>query len=355
MKLQGKVNIVIYELNFEAGIGISGFTVKFQAFASVDGKFEFEGDVHRDEPYSDELLNEKGVSNLQRAGKFYSETSTHFSAKLTATLTGTVGARCEAFYFVKMDPKIEASLIGELALDLFNGDNLLEISTVAKFTGIKGSVEVSWGFSDAIGTEKSSKGLGKKVGDLAKKGQDKAGVDYKGDNKHGTEEAHERIFLNGSTFYQSRFPDDLHHISSHEDLDEDEIKIAVKEMLNGMYLNSGFFSSFSIRVMRDKQKLDWSDKVIYGVFDYIGMEEVDQDEVTEKLVSALMKEKHLDKEKKSIELLLLKIRNELTELQKDKSYIHINDLIHFIYNKLKSILKDNLDPAKVFESKFSHK
>jgi hypothetical protein len=343
MEVKGEISIVFVDATFEVGVGVSGFSVKFQAFASINGKIEFKGEAKREKPYDDAFLEENKKLSVNNAGKFYFESENHMSASLSASLVGTVGARFEALYYVKLDPKLEAGFKGEGKIDLFTEKHIAEISTVVKFTGINASVEVSEGPADALGKERP-----------AKKGLlDKLGIGTESSNKTGGDGSQ---LLGEYVFYRSKFPDDMHGHHDDDELEGDEIKGLIKEMLNGRYLNSGWFSSYTMLVLTEKtdySKVTYVDKMKAGLYGATPMEEVDQDQVSDNIFSAIHKEKNLDLSKDSMELLLLEIRNELSRFYHDKGkgYVHFDELKSFTSGKMTTILKGYLDTAKVFRSK----
>ncbi len=344
MRVKAEVKITFFDIKTEIGVGISGFSVKFQAFVSIQGTFDFTGTIERNAPFNEETLAKQHTSSLQRGKELYFESATSAKVELVASLVGTVGARFEALYFVKIEPKVESGLKGEGVIEFFTRNNLAEIQTTVKFTGIKAKVETSFGPSDALGNEKTSEKKG--IVDGLK---DKAGVDPQMKSKHGTEQPKEKVLMEEYTFWRSRFPDDLDHYSPGESILDDDLKSAINEMINGRYKNSGWFSSSKIvvkTVKSDYSQYSLWEKTKFTVADKFAYEDLPDEEVVEMIFKKLDKNRYLDRTTESIELLLLEIRNKLSGLKNKDGFVEKNDFLHFTSADLPSILNRYDDDAK---------
>lgn len=342
MKVKAEIKITFFDIKTEIGVGISGFSVKFQAFVSIQGTFDFTGSIERNSPFNESTLEKP--SSLEKSKDLYFESSTSAKAELVASIVGTVGARFEALYFVKIEPKIESGLKGEGVIEFFTRNNIAEIQTTVKFTGIKAKVETSFGPSDAIGSEKA--GAKKGMVDSLK---DKVGVDPQMSNKHGTEPPKEKVLMEEYTFWRSRFPDDLDHYEADEEVLDDDLKSAINEMINGRYKNSGWFSSNKIIVR--SLKTDYSqysawEKAKLTLSDKFAFDNVSDEEVVDLIFKGIDKNKFLDRTPESVELLLLDIRNKLSSFITEDGFVDRNDLAIFTRSKLSSILTSYEDPAK---------
>jgi hypothetical protein len=354
-------DITLLQIKGELGVGISGFSVKFQAFCSLEGKFSINAGFENNKPVDEEGDKKgetKGIGN--KVNKFGYQYGIHAKADLTAEITGTIGARCEALYFVKIEATLKSGLKMSGAIELFNKEDLVTIDTAIKFTGIVGSVTTSVGFSGVSGDERTAgkKSLSKK---LKEKFTDSTNVGIEGERKHSTGEPKECRLMDEHMFWQFKFPNDLNNYEPDKKEAEQKIKWAIREMINGKYLNSGFFRSGKIRVKELLTSQEWSEessvsKVLkYGILNKAPVKDVDDEELADIIYSAFKSEPCLDLSMKSLELMLLEIRRDLEPLMREGegesftfSYISKGDFTTYVNRDLRKKLANFKDPAAEF-------
>jgi hypothetical protein len=343
-----KVNITFLDIKVELGVGVSGFSVKFQVFVSAQGKIEVNGEAKNKEMESPpkEASQSSSTSNPKKSNELSigNGLSIDIKAKLEGEIVGTVGARFEAFYFVKVEPKIDSGIKANGTLDFFTKNHIAEIYSEVVFTGIKAKLECSYGKSDALGTEKSVP---------RKKIEGNLGVDLQMKGKHDSTDGDKkaRELMPSKTLWQKRFPDDLSSYKSDDEISVDHLRDSIIELLKGRYLNGGWFNSNKISIKRKKELFDdytFYEKARNVLTDKEAYEEVDEDAAADVLLKKIVSNRFLDRSKKNIELLLLSVRKSLLILEKEKGFIEEPGFISFANKDLPAMLKNYEDPAKIF-------
>lgn len=121
------IQLVIFNLTFEVGLGVGAFSFKLQIFAQISGELGVSGGFQRDDP-------DAGLG-LQ-------------FPKITGKITGALGARLEGGAFFKFEAKGETAVEAELNMAVNHNNTPFSADFRARWTGITctatGSVGV-WG------------------------------------------------------------------------------------------------------------------------------------------------------------------------------------------------------------------
>ncbi|MEZ5198028.1 MAG: hypothetical protein R2764_17065 [Bacteroidales bacterium] len=311
----GQFNIVFVNLTLELGVGISGFSFKFQAFASINGKLDLTATFQNTSPV--------GTENTD-------PDSEPAKATIKGSIVGAVGARFEALYFVKIEATVSAGI--EITGDViaFKKSKPFELKSSLDFTGIIGQVTGAKGRAGVNGVQKSK-----------------------------TSEP--KVLVNPKNIGDWTWPKDLKKPKEVKMTDND-LKKEIKRMLNGHYKNSGYFNGKDIRV---KEWMDWSELekesklsrfYKYGVLGQDPVKETDENKLVRLIFKIVDKQKYFDRSQESIELFLSKVYEQLVPLMKDReghklefNYIEWDDFVgYFNSQKFKDLLKEHHDDAKEF-------
>jgi hypothetical protein len=118
------MNLTIFSLGFEIGIGVSAVSFKLQIYAALSGELGVESGFKRDSP--------DGAPGFRLPG-------------VQGKITGVLGARAEAGYVFKFDAKGETAIEAEAQIGINQRDAMVSVDARARWTGITCTCTVSAG------------------------------------------------------------------------------------------------------------------------------------------------------------------------------------------------------------------
>lgn len=329
--------ITVFDLTLEMGVGVSGFSVKFQAFASLNGKLEVNAKWSRNTPSDD-----GSAKNELKDGPF--------EAGLKGSIIGAVGARCQAFYFVKIHAQVSTGIELNGKLTAFNNNEPFNAELTLNFTGMKGTVTTPVGVADAIGDERQSPNY-------------KGSMGFQTSNSSSsTTKGNEKVFLEEREIGRCRWPHDFKkYEKTGKNMTDTDIKIAINNMLNGQYRNSGFFNDKRIVVKNFLTMEELADEnavkkfVKYGMLGKDPLKDTSSEKLVDTIFNKIIKVKYFDRSLESLELFLLKTRENLIPIMEnrkgDVGYMEWSEFKSFINgNVFYKILQNHIDNAEEFLS-----
>jgi hypothetical protein len=355
MGLKGEFDIKVLDVTLEAGIGASGFSVKFQVFAQVNGALDIKASVEKTQPWTD--ANSGGGKNVTS-----DPSKGPLNASLNASIIGSVGARFEAFYFVKIEPKISTGLTLEGNLTAFNQYDPFIVDATLKFNGIKGTVTTSVGFADVNGEARSWDP--ESNADQLTGG---ANVGLRTGGEGTSDDKKEVVFMGEYQLGHWKWPDAFNRPDRKneptEDLTDEDLKRSIKEMLQGRYLNSGFWNGKKIvikkQMTKEEQDEEWEivKYVKYKLLGHDTVKEADEDKIVDRMLHKIAKQTYFDKTPKQVQLFLAKTHEQLVPLMKERqghhlevNYIDWHDFKTYLNGKhFYELIQNNIDYAKEFK------
>jgi hypothetical protein len=349
MQVIGKFDITLLDIGFEMGIGISGFSVKFQAFASIIGLLKVTASFERTKPW-------KPDSSGGAINETINPTDGPINASIAGSIIGSVGARFEAGYFVKIEVKVSTGIKLTGTLTAFDGKDPFIISAKLSFTGIKATLETSVGFADVNGTARTW--------DPERNLNNATGTSGYGGSTSGTgtsDPKKEWVFIDECEIGYWKWPDAFKKYEPKSEMTDNDIKRSITEMLNGRYLNSGFWNGKKIIVKKYLTGEENDPNKLINIFKwgYLGQDAVkdaDDAEIVEMIFRKMSDKPFFDKTSKKVELFLSEIRKDLVPLMIERqdhwleaNYIEMSDLNVYLKSQaFGSRLNNNIDSSKEF-------
>lgn len=342
--------ITVFGIKGELGFGVSGFSFKLQAFASIGGSLS---------------LGLNGTNNKP----LKEGTPLAITAVMEGEIEFTVGARFEALYMVKMEATLKSGIKGtcEVKNDNKSDTNELAFGLTAKFNGLTANIQASVDAGASLGTRnkvaeikavKGQKNAGRanderKAAAAIGEAADEHAADIgESSTSHGASKSVELI--KPFNFYEGTWPQ-KELPKAEADCTDKQIRQIIGDILQDKYDTSARWVRSAIVIARpatwdeiEHRKflfLTWSRK------DYVT--EVSNDDIAAELTQILLETPYILKSKKAVEAIGLAIRKEferITEANENSviefSLVLYSDYRDFLRTTYKDILNSNIDQAK---------
>jgi hypothetical protein len=345
-------NVKLLGLKGELGFGVSGFSIKIQAFASLGGTISMTLSGSNTKPFEEGQIAQ-------------------IKAALEGGIEFTIGARFEALYMVKMEATIKS---GILAAGALKNDNSTEYNAIAldvsmKFTGVIANFQVSAGIASAYGTKNKGEEIDTiKAGGLSAKQAERVRKEIKQRTEEadklraksitigsgsGINESKSVELIKPFTFYEAVWPE-REFPSPDVSCTEAEIKQIINEMLQDNYFK-GWRRQRPVVVARpasgdeveSRKFLLWT----ISKRDYIT--DIPTSQIAAELTGYIMGFQCICRSRKGIEAIGLAIRKAFERISDenknsviDFDVVLYSDYQYFIKSELQDILNNNIDYAK---------
>jgi hypothetical protein len=287
------VDIKLIEIKLEIGVGVSGFSCKLQLFGSLTG----------------------GVTISAKLSRYSPDGEAEIGIPFGVEIVGAIGARAQAGYFIKLEGTLETVLKLEDGAFKFKQHEGWSIGCSLKWSGITGKLKVSGGTAKKEGLEEHTSESKKSEKEM----DDKFNKSLADHEFIGSKDLGRWVWPNPHAKYTPPVipREDLHKLLEKKLTEGDNIRIKVGSGLMG-------FNRYM---------------PIY--------------EVAKKIEDKIMSRNDIKKDPKSIEALVIDIRNRLEDvIHEINSGVHYANMDENRFNlflnggELKRRLDSNIDPLQ---------